>query len=246
MIFVSSLDSAWLEANIWAQRYVKLCVKNSLLYSHFLCDEQVLYVPPPDFESRLEVLHVHTRHMQLSDDVDLEEVAESTECFTGAELAGLCREAAIAALRESLEADTVCKRHFSSARNGIQPTLTPLQIASYANFRRKRLTWLQKNLCWSFSSRIQQTVIRLYLSGLHEIKNAAQNHLPCTEEESSDLSFSSLICSSSFKVLLFFFTQEPPLSLLGLWFETWWCSLDASHWIIIFCKFFCTCEFLGL
>ncbi len=115
-------------------------MKNSLLYSHFLCDEQVLYVPPPDFESRLEVLHVHTRHMQLSDDVDLEEVAENTECFTGAELAGLCREAAIAALRESLEADTVCKRHFSSARNGIQPTLTPLQIASYANFRRKRLT----------------------------------------------------------------------------------------------------------
>jgi hypothetical protein len=38
--------------------------------------------------------------------------------------------------------------------------LTPLQIASYANFRTKRLTWLQKNLCWSFSSRIQQTVIR--------------------------------------------------------------------------------------
>jgi SpoVK/Ycf46/Vps4 family AAA+-type ATPase len=102
--------------------------------------DSVLYVPPPDFESRLEVLHVHTRHMQLSDDVDLEEVAENTECFTGAELAGLCREAAIAALRESLEADTVCKRHFSSARNGIQPTLTPLQIASYANFRTKRLT----------------------------------------------------------------------------------------------------------
>ncbi|CAK9227464.1 unnamed protein product [Sphagnum troendelagicum] len=102
--------------------------------------DSVLYVPPPDFESRLEVLHVHTRHMQLSDDVDLEEVAENTECFTGAELAGLCREAAIAALRESLEADTVCKRHFSSARNGIQPTLTPLQIAGYANFRTKRLT----------------------------------------------------------------------------------------------------------
>lgn len=94
-------------------------------------------MPPPDKEGRLEVLRVHSRKMKLAEDVDLEEVAENADCFTGAELAGLCREAAIAALRESLEADTVCKRHFDSARTGIRPALTPLQIASYANFKSK-------------------------------------------------------------------------------------------------------------
>lgn len=103
---------------------------------------QVLYVPPPDKESRLEILRVHTRKNTLADDVDLEMVADSTDCFTGAELAGLCSEAVMAALRESLatnvHSDVVCARHFASARNGTRADLTPLQIASYANFRAKK------------------------------------------------------------------------------------------------------------
>lgn len=96
-------------------------------------------MPPPDKEGRLEVLRVHTKSNILGDDVDLEAVAESTECFTGAELAGLCREAVMAALRESLAqntlSDIVCKRHFDSARSGTKAALTQLQIASYANFK---------------------------------------------------------------------------------------------------------------
>lgn len=103
---------------------------------------QVLYVPPPDKESRLEILRVHTRSNALADDVDLNGVADDTECFTGAELAGLCREAVMAALRESLANNTdsnmVCKRHFDSARNGTSASLSPLQIASYANFKAKK------------------------------------------------------------------------------------------------------------
>jgi SpoVK/Ycf46/Vps4 family AAA+-type ATPase len=103
---------------------------------------QVLYVPPPDKESRLEILRVHTRRNTLADDVDLEIVADSTEYFTGAELAGLCREAVMAALRESLgnssSSNVVCRRHFDSARNGTRASLSPLQIASYADFKAKR------------------------------------------------------------------------------------------------------------
>lgn len=104
--------------------------------------DSVLYVPPPDKESRLEILRVHTRSNALADDVDLNGVADDTECFTGAELAGLCREAVMAALRESLANNTdsnmVCKRHFDSARNGTSASLSPLQIASYANFKAKK------------------------------------------------------------------------------------------------------------
>ena len=102
----------------------------------------MLYVPPPDKESRLEILRVHTRRNTLADDVDLNLVADSTECFTGAELAGLCREAVMAALRESLVSNTssnvICKRHFDSARNGTRASLSPLQIACYANFKAKK------------------------------------------------------------------------------------------------------------
>ncbi|KAJ7529964.1 hypothetical protein O6H91_15G072500 [Diphasiastrum complanatum] len=100
--------------------------------------DQVLYVPPPDLEGRLEVLKVHTRNMTLGDEVDLTQVALKTEYFTGAELAGLCREAAIAALRENLHAKTVQKQHFDAARDAISPALSPSEVARYANFRSRK------------------------------------------------------------------------------------------------------------
>lgn len=102
----------------------------------------VLYVPPPDLEGRIEVLRVHTRNMKLENDVDLLQIAKQTQFFTGAELAGLCREAAIVALREDICADTVCSRHFELARNSLRPSLTELQIASYSSFMKHR----RKNL----------------------------------------------------------------------------------------------------
>ncbi|XP_011623987.1 cell division control protein 48 homolog B, partial [Amborella trichopoda] len=94
----------------------------------------VLYVPPPDLEARREILQVHTRNMKLDRDVDLEQIAKETELFTGAELAGLCREAGIVALREDISATVVCGRHFGVASNSLRPSLTELQIAGYATF----------------------------------------------------------------------------------------------------------------
>ncbi|KAI5067218.1 hypothetical protein GOP47_0017746 [Adiantum capillus-veneris] len=96
--------------------------------------DQVLYVPPPDQEGRLEVLKVHTRNMRLANNVDLSSIALATDRFTGAELAGLCSEAGMAALRENLSADTVYERHFLNALEGIRPSLTTAEIASYAKF----------------------------------------------------------------------------------------------------------------
>jgi SpoVK/Ycf46/Vps4 family AAA+-type ATPase len=100
---------------------------------------QVIFVPPPDLEGRLEVLRIHTRRFKIGNDVSLEQLAKDTDCYTGAELAGLCRESGMVALRESLAADTVFRRHFDSAKASITPLLTPLQISSYANFNRGRL-----------------------------------------------------------------------------------------------------------
>ncbi|CAN6442900.1 unnamed protein product [Victoria cruziana] len=94
----------------------------------------VLYVPPPDMEARLEILQVHTRHMKLEKDVDLEEIAAETELFTGAELAGLCREAGMVALREDLSASAVFNRHFQIARKSLTPLLTKEDLDRYSSF----------------------------------------------------------------------------------------------------------------
>ncbi|HUT75804.1 MAG TPA: CDC48 family AAA ATPase [Armatimonadota bacterium] len=56
----------------------------------------------PDRDGRLETLQIHTRGMPLAQDVDLEHVANITHGFVGADLAALCREAAMASLRAFL------------------------------------------------------------------------------------------------------------------------------------------------
>lgn len=98
----------------------------------------VLYVPPPDLVSRHEILRVHTRNMKIGDDVDLRDLAEHTERFTGAELEGLCREAGIVALRENIHAIAVYDRHFQIVRESLKPALTEADIHSYESFRRTR------------------------------------------------------------------------------------------------------------
>ncbi|CAJ2671748.1 unnamed protein product [Trifolium pratense] len=98
--------------------------------------DMILYVPPPDLEGRLEILNVHTRRMKLQSDVDLRKLAEDTELFTGAELAGLCREVGTAALRENIDASVVFDRHFQIVKNALNPSLTKEAIDSYSSFRK--------------------------------------------------------------------------------------------------------------
>ncbi|MGQ4915082.1 MAG: CDC48 family AAA ATPase [Candidatus Asgardarchaeia archaeon] len=56
----------------------------------------------PDKQGRLEIMLIHTRGMPLANDVDLKKLADITHGFVGADLAALCREAAMKALRRYL------------------------------------------------------------------------------------------------------------------------------------------------
>lgn len=64
--------------------------------------DRELMVPIPDAQGRLEILKIHTRGMPLDDEVNLEQLAQTTHGFVGADLESLCREAAIKALRRIL------------------------------------------------------------------------------------------------------------------------------------------------
>ncbi|KAF5839902.1 P-loop containing nucleoside triphosphate hydrolase protein [Dunaliella salina] len=106
--------------------------------------DALLYVPPPDEEGRLAVLKVHTKRMPLAQDVDLVGIARETCNFTGAELANLCREAALAAVRENMEdAREVAARHFADARCAMRaPALDASLLEEFAAWKttRQRLT----------------------------------------------------------------------------------------------------------
>uniref|UniRef100_A0A8C8MJR5 Transitional endoplasmic reticulum ATPase n=1 Tax=Oncorhynchus tshawytscha TaxID=74940 RepID=A0A8C8MJR5_ONCTS len=57
----------------------------------------------PDATGRLEILQIHTKNMKLNDDVDLEQVANETHGHVGADLAALCSEAALQAIRKKMD-----------------------------------------------------------------------------------------------------------------------------------------------
>ncbi len=111
--------------------------------------DRIIYVPPPDKKGRLEILKIHTRNMPLADDVDLEKIAERTENYSGADLEALCKEAAMAALREDINAKEVKAKHFEEALKKVTPSLTPEMIKFYKAFEKrlkKRLEAKPKNI----------------------------------------------------------------------------------------------------
>jgi cell division protease FtsH len=61
--------------------------------------DRQIFVTPPDVRGRTGILRVHTQDKPLEDTVDLELVAQQTSGLTGADLANICNEAAIFAVR---------------------------------------------------------------------------------------------------------------------------------------------------
>ncbi len=85
--------------------------------------DKLIFVPPPDKKSRLQILKIHTRNMPLSEDVSLEYIATITEGYTGADLEALVREAGLRALREDLKISKVSQKHFVEAMQAIKPSV---------------------------------------------------------------------------------------------------------------------------
>jgi len=86
--------------------------------------DSVVFVPPPDQEARLSILKVHTKNMPMDDDVNLERLAELTNGFSGADIEGLTREAAMAAVRDDWKAKPVKMAHFEEALEEVRPTIS--------------------------------------------------------------------------------------------------------------------------
>jgi transitional endoplasmic reticulum ATPase len=99
--------------------------------------DRLLYVPPPDRDSRIQIIKIHTNKKPLADDVNIEQLADHTEGYTGADIASLSSAAVMLAVREYVskykdqkEADNRVKelkiqmRHFEEAMKKIRPLST--------------------------------------------------------------------------------------------------------------------------
>ncbi|XP_026461530.1 nuclear valosin-containing protein-like isoform X2 [Ctenocephalides felis] len=113
--------------------------------------DKVLYVGLPTAEDRLEILKAITKNgtkPKMHSDVNLQTIANSDQCngYTGADLAGLVRQASMQALRESMRHNTksednsqlcVKQNHFLSALSTLRPSVTSEEQKHYEKLRKK-------------------------------------------------------------------------------------------------------------
>jgi transitional endoplasmic reticulum ATPase len=92
--------------------------------------ERLIFVPPPDAEGRAAILRATSKNTPLAADVDLDELASTLDRYSAADCAALIREAALTAMRESLEATEVTGAHLAKARDAVRPSLEPGQLAA--------------------------------------------------------------------------------------------------------------------
>lgn len=64
--------------------------------------DRLLYVSQPDRESRLQILKIHTKSKPLSEDVSLEQLADLSEGYTGADISSMSSAAVMLALRKHI------------------------------------------------------------------------------------------------------------------------------------------------
>jgi transitional endoplasmic reticulum ATPase len=96
--------------------------------------ERLVFVEPPDAEARREILRTAGKSVPLSDDVNLDALAVELEGYSGADCVALLREAALTAMRRSIDAADVTAADVATAREKVRPSLDPVQVEALRAF----------------------------------------------------------------------------------------------------------------
>ena len=94
-------------------------IDNSMLRNGRL--DVVLFVQPPDEKSRLDIIKILVDGMPLASDINLNEIAVSTQNYTGADLASLCREAAVNAMQR--DSSKISSNDFAIGLKRVRPSI---------------------------------------------------------------------------------------------------------------------------
>ncbi len=146
--------------------------------------DKIIYVPPPDFNERSDVIKVHLFGKPVSPDIDLTEIAKKTERFSGADLANLVREAATIAMKRSMMtgvASIISMEDFRTVMPRIKPSISLRMIEEYERLKmdfERKMHQVQ---------RAERKVVVKWddVGGLEDIKKALKEYveLPLTKPE---------------------------------------------------------------
>jgi transitional endoplasmic reticulum ATPase len=100
--------------------------------------DKIIYVPPPDFSERMEIVHVHLLGRPVSRNIDLAEIAKKTERFSGADLANIVREAATLAVRREMMTGVlspITMEDFLHVVPRVKPSISLRMISEYETMK---------------------------------------------------------------------------------------------------------------
>jgi len=116
--------------------------------------DQLMYIPLPDYESRLSIMKAVLRKSPVAKDVDLQYLCQKTEGFSGADLTEICQRSTQMAIRQSIEADgeraergensmetdqpdpvpEITRKHFAEAMKYARRSVSEADIRKYEMF----------------------------------------------------------------------------------------------------------------
>jgi len=93
--------------------------------------DRIIMAPVPDIHTREKIFQVHTKGMKISKGVDIKKLAAATEFYTGSDIESICREAAMIALREDINANEVTQKHFDAGLKKVRASVTEKDMEKY-------------------------------------------------------------------------------------------------------------------
>jgi len=96
--------------------------------------DKLIYVAPPDLAGREAILRVRQRKSDMAEDVDIPELARQTEGYSGAEMVGICQEAADRVSKKCTEIGLELQlrmEDFEAAIKQVKKQITPEMVQGY-------------------------------------------------------------------------------------------------------------------
>jgi len=94
-----------------------------------------LSVPIPERTARKDIFKVHTKHMPLAEDIDMDYLVRQTDSYVGADIESVCREAGLLAIKENTE--KVHMKHFKESLDKIKPSIDEDVIDMYEDLEKE-------------------------------------------------------------------------------------------------------------
>ncbi|KAG4304011.1 hypothetical protein PORY_002534 [Pneumocystis oryctolagi] len=110
--------------------------------------DRIIYVGLPDLETRKDIFKIKFKTMNVSNDVDIDELSEKTDGCSGAEISALCQDAGINAMYDDINAVNIEKKHFDKALTSLKNLIYESKLLSRkitnlgSNIKKKRKKWV--------------------------------------------------------------------------------------------------------